>query len=78
MILTEVSILLLMENYSAHLLYSFIFAACRNGVLFIDEFETAIHYSLLLEFTKFTQQLAERFNVQVFLYVTFGWTIRAF
>ncbi|HHM1300128.1 TPA: ATP/GTP-binding protein, partial [Klebsiella pneumoniae] len=27
------------------------FAACRNGVLFIDEFETAIHYSLLLEFT---------------------------
>lgn len=43
------------------------FAACRNGVLFIDEFETAIHYSLLLEFTKFTQELSERFNVQLFL-----------
>lgn len=43
------------------------FAACRNGVLFIDEFETAIHYSLLLQFTKFTQELSERFNVQLFL-----------
>ncbi|WP_449405472.1 AAA family ATPase [Klebsiella pneumoniae] len=54
------------------------FAACRNGVLFIDEFETAIHYSLLLEFTKFTQQLAERFNVQVFLTSHSGECITAF
>lgn len=43
------------------------FAASKNGVICIDEFETAIHYSLLLKFTKFVQVLAEAFNVQVFL-----------
>jgi len=43
------------------------FAFARNGVVCIDEFETAIHYSLLVKFTKFIQQLADRFNVQVFL-----------
>lgn len=54
------------------------FAACRNGVLFIDEFETAIHYSLLLEFTKLTQELSERFNVQLFLTSHSGECISAF
>lgn len=43
------------------------FAASKNGIICIDEFETAIHYSLLIKFTKFVQQLAEIFNVQVFL-----------
>jgi AAA15 family ATPase/GTPase len=43
------------------------FAYARNGVLLIDEFETAIHKSLLVNFTRFVQELAERFNVQVFL-----------
>ncbi|MCA0780484.1 AAA family ATPase [Vibrio vulnificus] len=43
------------------------FAASKNGIICIDEFETAIHYSLLLKFTKFVQQLSEKFNVQVFL-----------
>lgn len=43
------------------------FAAAKNGVILIDEFETAIHYSLLVEFTAFVQQLAENFNVQIFL-----------
>lgn len=43
------------------------FASCRNGIICIDEFETAIHYSLLVRFTKFIQELAETFNVQVFL-----------
>lgn len=43
------------------------FAASKNGIICIDEFETAIHYSLLIKFTKFVQQLAETFNVQVFL-----------
>ena len=42
-------------------------ASCRNGVLLIDEFETAIHYSLLVEFTQFVQELAVKFNTQVFL-----------
>ncbi len=43
------------------------FAFAKNGVVCIDEFETAIHYSLLVKFTKFIQQLADTFNVQVFL-----------
>jgi len=42
------------------------FAYCKNGVLFIDELETAVHYSLLINFTKFIQELAIKFNVQVF------------
>lgn len=43
------------------------FAYARDGVLLIDEFETAIHKSLLIKFSKFVQELAEKFNVQVFL-----------
>jgi AAA15 family ATPase/GTPase len=43
------------------------FANCRNGVLLIDELETAIHYSLLVDFSKFIQELAVKFNVQVFI-----------
>ena len=43
------------------------FAYCQNGVLLIDELETAIHYSLLIDFTKFIQELAVEFNVQVFI-----------
>lgn len=43
------------------------FAFCKNGVLLIDEVETAIHHSLLIEFTKFIQDLAIEFNVQVFV-----------
>ena len=40
---------------------------CQNGILCIDEFESAIHKSLLVDFSKFVHELAERFNVQVFL-----------
>jgi len=43
------------------------FAYCRNGVICIDEFETAIHYTLLVDFTRFIQELSDIFNVQVFL-----------
>ncbi len=43
------------------------FAYSKNGIVCIDEFETAIHYTLLVKFTKFIQVLAEEFNVQVFL-----------
>jgi len=39
----------------------------QNGILCIDEFDCAIHNSLLVKFSKFIQQLAEKFNVQVFL-----------
>lgn len=43
------------------------FAYCKNGILLIDELETAIHKSLLRDFTKFLQLFAEKFNVQVFV-----------
>lgn len=43
------------------------FAYARNGVVCIDEFETAIHYSLLVHLTKFIQKLADEFNTQVFI-----------
>ncbi|MCU0289646.1 MAG: AAA family ATPase [Acidobacteria bacterium] len=42
-------------------------AYASNGVLLIDEFESAIHKSLLVDFSRFVHQLAEKFNVQVFL-----------
>lgn len=44
-----------------------LFAYCKDGILCIDEFESAIHKSLLIRFSRFIQQLADRFNVQVFL-----------
>ncbi len=43
------------------------FAYTQNGIICIDEFETAIHKSLLINFTAFVQKLAVTFNVQVFL-----------
>jgi len=39
----------------------------KDGIICIDEIDSAIHKSLLIEFTKFIQQTAEVFNVQVFL-----------
>ncbi|OAV68043.1 recombination protein F [Bacteroidales bacterium Barb4] len=38
-----------------------------NGILCIDEIDCALHKSLLVNFSRFIQQLADRFNVQVFL-----------
>ncbi|MCA0426417.1 MAG: AAA family ATPase [Bacteroidetes bacterium] len=40
---------------------------CKNGVLCIDEVDSAIHKSLLIKFTEFIQKVAKDFNVQVFL-----------
>lgn len=40
---------------------------CQNGVLCIDEIDSALHKTLLISFTEFIQELAEKFNVQVFL-----------
>jgi len=39
----------------------------RDGILCIDEIDCAIHNSLLVRFSRFLQQLAEKFNVQVFI-----------
>ncbi len=44
-----------------------LFASSKNGVLLIDEFENAIHYTLLKRFANFIFELAELFNVQVFI-----------
>jgi AAA15 family ATPase/GTPase len=40
---------------------------CRNGILCIDEIDSALHKSLLVKFTEFIQTIAKEFNVQVFL-----------
>ena len=42
-------------------------ASVRDGVLLIDEFESAIHPQLLRDFTRVVQELATELNVQVFL-----------
>lgn len=39
----------------------------KNGIICIDELDSAIHKNLLIDFTQFIQYLAEKFNVQVFL-----------
>ncbi len=44
-----------------------LFAYAKDGVVLIDEFESAIHFKLLRSFTKLVQELAVEFNVQVFL-----------
>ena len=44
-----------------------LFGLARGGVVLIDEFESAIHRSLLDWFTRFVQELARENNVQVFL-----------
>ncbi len=42
-------------------------AYSRDGIICIDEVDSAIHKELLIEFTKFIQKAAEKYNVQVFL-----------
>lgn len=44
-----------------------LFAGARGGVVLIDEFENALHTSMLTSFSRFVQQLAHDFDVQVFL-----------
>ena len=39
----------------------------KGGIICIDEIDSAIHKSLLIKFTKFIQELAHEYNVQVFL-----------
>ncbi|WP_020534909.1 AAA family ATPase [Lewinella cohaerens] len=39
----------------------------QNGIICIDELDSAIHKSLLRDFTSFIQEAAAKFNVQVFL-----------
>ncbi|RZK26114.1 MAG: hypothetical protein EOO43_03730 [Flavobacterium sp.] len=39
---------------------------CKNGVLCIDEIDSALHNSLLIPFSKFVHRVAEKYNVQIF------------
>ena len=39
----------------------------KDGIICIDEIDSAIHKSLLVKFTDFIQRLAAKYNVQVFL-----------
>jgi predicted ATPase len=44
-----------------------LFAAHAHGIVLIDEFENALHTSVLKSFSRMIQELAVRFDVQVFL-----------
>lgn len=44
-----------------------LFAGSRGGVVLIDEFENALHTSLLVELTRLIQELAVEMDVQLFL-----------
>ncbi|MCI5156984.1 MAG: hypothetical protein D3906_00830 [Candidatus Electrothrix sp. AUS1_2] len=44
-----------------------LFAGAKNGVVMIDEFENAIHASILPKLIKLVYDLACQFNVQIFL-----------
>ena len=42
-------------------------AASINGVMCVDEIDNAIHYNLFVDFVTFLQELASKFNVQLFI-----------
>lgn len=44
-----------------------LFAGAKNGIVIIDEFENAIHASILPKLVKLVYDLACQFNVQIFL-----------
>lgn len=44
-----------------------LFAGSRGGVVLIDEFENALHATLLIELTRLIQELAVEMDVQLFL-----------
>jgi hypothetical protein len=52
-------------------------ASAKNGVLFIDEFENGVHYTVLDKMWEATATFAERFNVQLFVTTHSGECIRA-
>jgi hypothetical protein len=43
------------------------FASAQHGVMLIDEIENAVHVGLIQTFTRLIEELASRFNVQVYL-----------
>ena len=57
---------------------SMLFAAHARGLVLIDEFENALHTSVLSGFSRMVHQLAVRFEVQVFLSTHSKETVDAF
>lgn len=55
------------EGLQRVFLLSLLFASAQHGVVLIDEFENALHYRMIGPFSRFVHQLAQKFNVQVFL-----------
>lgn len=55
------------EGLQRMFLLSLLFASAQHGVVLIDEFENALHYSLIGPFSRFIHQMALKFNVQVFI-----------
>jgi ABC-type Mn2+/Zn2+ transport system ATPase subunit len=66
------------EGIQRVFLTGLLFAGARGGVVLIDEFENALHTSLLLEFTKFVHELAVEFECQVLLTTHSKETVDAF
>jgi len=46
---------------------SLLIGLCQNGILCVDEIDSAIHTGLLKPFAQFINNLSERFNVQLYL-----------
>jgi predicted ATPase len=55
------------EGLQRMFLLSLLFASAQHGVVLIDEFENALHFRLIAPFARFVHQLAQKFNVQVFI-----------
>lgn len=57
---------------------SLMIIAAENGIMCIDEIENAIHHALLVEFTKFIQEMAQEYNVQIFATTHSAECVKAF
>jgi hypothetical protein len=66
------------EGLQRVFLTGLLLAGARGGVVLIDEFENALHTSVLLEFTRFVHELAVEFNAQLFLTTHSKETVDAF
>lgn len=66
------------EGLQRVFLTGLLFAGVPNGLVLLDEFENALHTSVLLEFTRFVHEMAFDFDVQVFLTTHSKETVDAF
>jgi predicted ATPase len=66
------------EGVQRVFLTGLLFAGARGGVVLVDEFENAVHTSLLVELTKLVHEFAVEFDTQVFLTTHSKETVDAF